>query len=49
MYGVKKWGFYLNGQTLLKTVHAKTKEAAKKKLDFMHPVNFNIQIKEEKR
>lgn len=42
----KIFGFYLNGETLLKTVKCSNIQYAKKKLDFFYPVNFNIQIKE---
>ena len=42
---MKRYGFYLNGETLLRTVVCTNIAAAKKKLDFIYPVNFNIQIK----
>lgn len=42
----KTFGFYLNGETLLKTVKCSSLKYAKDKLDFYYPVNFNIQIKE---
>lgn len=45
---MKTFGFYLNGETLLKTVKCSDLKAAKGKLDFHYPVNFNIQIKEVK-
>ena len=43
---MKTYGFYLNGETLLKTVKCSNVQAAKKKLDFSYPINFNIQIKQ---
>jgi hypothetical protein len=43
---MKTYGFYLNGETLLKTVKCSNIQAAKKKLDFSYPINFNIQIKQ---
>ena len=43
---MKTYGFYLNGKTLLKTVKCSNVQAAKKKLDFSYPINFNIQIKQ---
>jgi len=45
MKTLKKYGFYLNGQKLLKTVICSNMEAAKNKLDFYYAINFNIQIK----
>ena len=42
---LQKFGFYVNGERLIKTVICSDIEAAKKKLDFLYPVNFNIQIK----
>lgn len=44
----KEFGFYLNGETLIKKVKCSNIKAAKGKLDFMYPINFNIQIKEIK-
>lgn len=41
---LRKYGFYLNGEKLIKTVICQNIDAAKKKLDFYYPVNFNIQI-----
>lgn len=43
---MKKFGFYLNGETLLKTVTCSNLKAAKGKLNFYYPENFNIEIKE---
>jgi hypothetical protein len=48
MENFKTFGFYLNGETLIKQVKCSNLKAAKGKLDFMFPVNFNIQIKEIK-
>lgn len=45
---MKKYGFYLNGNKLLKCVYCSSLKHAKAKLDFRYPVNFNIQIKEIK-
>ena len=45
---MKKFGFYLNGETLIKTVTCSDMAAAKKKLDFHYPANFNIEIRELK-
>jgi hypothetical protein len=45
---MKKYGFYLNGEKLIKTVTCSSFEKAKGKLDFIYPINFNIQIKEIK-
>jgi hypothetical protein len=41
----KKYGFYLNGEILLKTVLCDTEEQAYEKLIFAYPTNFNITIK----
>ena len=41
----KKFGFYLNGEKLVKTVICANKKAAKDKLNFHFPENFNIEIK----
>jgi len=46
LLNIKSFGFYLNGETLLKSVKCSDISAAKKKLDFYYPENFNIQIKE---
>lgn len=46
MLNTKTFGFYLNGETLLKKVKCSTIKHAKSKLDFYYPVNFNIQIRE---
>ena len=48
MDNIKTFGFYLNGETLIKQVKCGNPKAAKGKLDFMYPQNFNIQIKEIK-
>lgn len=40
-----RYGFFLNGETLIKTVVCSDMKAAKAKLNFLYPVNFNIQIK----
>lgn len=48
MENIKTFGFYLNGEKLLKTVKCSSLEAAKKKLNFSFPVNFNICIIEHK-
>lgn len=45
---VKKYGFYLNGEKLLKCVYCSSIDKAKEKLNFRYPVNFNIEIKEIK-
>ena len=42
---IKEYGFYLNGEALIKVVKCSSVKHAKKKLDFFYPVNFNIQIK----
>lgn len=42
---LKQYGFYLNGETLIKTCTCKSIQQAKAKLDFFYPVNFNIQIR----
>ena len=42
---MKQFGFYLNGETLIKTVTCKDLKSAKAKLDFYYSENFNIQIK----
>ena len=44
----KTYGFYLNGETLIKKVKCSNIKYAKKKLDYFYPVNFNIQIREIK-
>lgn len=44
-YKFKKYGFFLNGETLIKTVYCNNMQAAKQKLNFFYPENFNIQIK----
>ena len=46
MDNIKTFGFYLNGETLIKQVKCSNIKAAKGKLDFMFPQNFTIQIKE---
>lgn len=43
---MKTFGFYLNGEKLLKKVVCSDIKKAKAKLDFSYPVNFNIQIKQ---
>jgi hypothetical protein len=45
---MKTFGFYLNGETLIKSVKCSDIKAAKGKLDFLYPINFNIHIKEIK-
>ena len=42
---IKQYGFFLNGDKLLKTVKCTDLESAKNKLNFLYPINFNIQIK----
>jgi hypothetical protein len=42
---MNQYGFYLNGQTLLRKVVCSSIEAAKKKLNLLYPENFNIEIK----
>lgn len=42
---LRQYGFFLNGETLLKVCTCKNLKQAKGKLDFFYPVNFNIQIK----
>jgi hypothetical protein len=43
---MKTFGYFLNGKILLKTVKCSNLKSAKAKLNFLYPVNFNIQIKE---
>lgn len=40
-----KFGFFLNGETLLKTVVCSNLKAAKGKLNFYYPEKFNIEIR----
>lgn len=40
-----EYGFYLNGEKLIKTVKCSDLKAAKAKLDFHYPINHNIEIK----
>ena len=42
---LKQYGFYVNGETLIKTCTCKSIKQAKAKLDLLYPVNFFIQIK----
>jgi hypothetical protein len=43
---MRTFGYFLNGEILLKTVKCSNLKSAKAKLNFLYPVNFNIQIKE---
>ena len=45
---MKTFGFYLNGETLIKSVKCSNIKYAKAKLNFRFPQNFNIEIKEIK-
>ena len=43
---MKTFGFFLNGEILLKTIKCSNLKSAKAKLNFFYPINFNIEIKE---
>jgi len=45
MKTLNKYGFYLNGELLLKSVICSSIKKAKAKLDFNYPENTNIEIK----
>lgn len=45
---IKQYGFFLNGVNLLKIVKCTDIKSAKNKLNFLYPINFNIQIKQIK-
>ena len=42
---INEYGYYLNGEKLLKTVKCKDIETAYKKLVFVYPEHFNIKIR----
>lgn len=43
---IKQYGFFLNDESLLKIVKCTDIKAAKNKLNFLYPINFNIKIKQ---
>ena len=48
MENLKTFGFFLNGETLIKKTKCFNKKQAFEKMKFSYPVNFNIQVIEIK-